>query len=128
MNVDFHSCIHDWCFQKGMKEQYMRCKEASEDGRTCYNPTIRYGSTTGGRPAKHPYNDIAGWCQQLFPTSIYGGTATYKLVKGNHKGWGDYFGAPYMMKQIHIGVIVKMENGRIQPLMQDLVPVGMVIC
>ena len=91
MNVGFHSCIHDWCFQKGTKEQYTRCKEASEDGRTCYNPTIRYGSTIGGRPAKHPYNDIAGWCQQLFPTSIYGGTATYKLVKGNHKGPGGLF-------------------------------------
>ena len=84
VNVNFHSCIHDWCFQKGTKEQYTRCKKASEDGRTCYYPTIRYGSTTGGRPAKHPKNDIAGWCQQLFPTSIYGGTATYNIKIERH--------------------------------------------
>ena len=41
MNVGFHLCIDDWCLQKGTNEQYTRCKEASEDGQTCYNPTIR---------------------------------------------------------------------------------------
>ena len=78
MNLGFHLCIRDWCLQSCTKEQYTRCKAASEDGRTCYNPTIRYGSSTwDGHPAKHKLNDIAGWCQQLFPTSLYGGTATY---------------------------------------------------
>ena len=76
MNVGFHLCIHDWCFQKGTKEQYTRCKKASEDGRTCYYPTIRYGSTIGGNPSKHGNNNILNWCLQLFPTSIKG-IATY---------------------------------------------------
>ena len=84
--VGFHSCVDEWGFQKGTNQQYTRCKTVSKDGRTCYNPTIRYGSTTGGYHAKHGSNDIAGWCQQLFPTSIYGGTATYIKVEGNHKG------------------------------------------
>ena len=45
-------------------------------------------STTGGSPAKNSKNDIAGWCQQLFPTSTYGGTATnnIKIERHNHKG------------------------------------------
>ena len=76
MNVDFNSCIHDWCLQKGPNQQYTRCKTVSKDGRTCYNPTIRYGSTIGGHPAKHKLNDIDDWCRQLFPTSIKG-IATY---------------------------------------------------
>ena len=82
MNVGFHLCIHDWCFQKGTKEQYTRCKKASEDGRTCYYPTIRYGSTIGGNPYKHGNNNILNWCLQLFPTSIKG-IATYN----NHNSW-----------------------------------------
>ena len=82
MNVGFHLCIHDWCYQKGTKEQYTRCKEVSEDGRTCYNPTIKYGSTIGGYPAQNDpgQNDQLEWCQQLlFPTTI--GTATYSNTK-----------------------------------------------
>ena len=75
--VGFHSCVDEWCFQKGTNQQYTRCKTVSKDGRTCYNPTIKYGSTTGGSPGKHPFNNIAAWCQQLFPNSIYGGTVTY---------------------------------------------------
>ena len=60
MNLGFHLCIRDWCLQSGTKEQYTRCKAASEDGRTCYNPTIRYGSTIGGHPTNHIHlcNDI----------------------------------------------------------------------
>ena len=86
MKVGFRLCINDWCFQKGTKEQYTRCKKVSKDGRTCYNPTIRYGSTTGGSPAKHQNNDIARWCQQLFPFSIWGGggTATYNIKIERH--------------------------------------------
>ena len=78
--VDFHSCVDEWCFQKGTNQQYTRCKTVSKDGRTCYNPTIRYGSTIGGRPALtvlHPESYISDWCKQLFPSSIQG-TATYK--------------------------------------------------
>ena len=81
MYVGFQSCILDWCYQKGTREQYTRCKEVSEDGQTCYNPTIRYGSTIGGYPTKYVRtNNILEWCQQLFPKSTHG-TATYSNVK-----------------------------------------------
>ena len=81
MNVGFHKCIHNWCFQKGTKEQYTRCKKVSEDGRTCYNPTIRYGSTIGGHPTNHG-NGISKWCKQLFPHSIViRGNATFSNIK-----------------------------------------------
>ena len=120
MNVGFHLCIHDWCFQKGTKEQYTRCKKASEDGRTCYYPTIRYGSTIGGNPYKHGNNNILNWCLQLFPTSIKG-IATYNnhtswYSKANYSTTAGALGVMDMMKTIIIGVIGKMENGRIQHL------------
>ena len=84
MNLGFHLCIDDWCFQKGTKEQYTKCEKASEDGKTCYKPTIRYGSTIGGTPTKQTNrnNDIFNWCKQLFPTSIKG-IASYNTEKTN---------------------------------------------
>ena len=82
----FHQCIKKWCYQKGTKQQYTKCKSVSKDGKTCYLPEIRYGSTVGGRPVKYPTNNILQWCKQLFPTSTRG-TATYsnsrKLNTGN---------------------------------------------
>ena len=81
MNLGFQRCVNDWCYQHGTNQQYTKCKNASEDGRTCYNPTIRYGSTIGGYPAEHPKNDILEWCRQLFPTST--GTAIYSRTVNN---------------------------------------------
>ena len=83
MNIGyFHLCTRDWCLQSGTKEQYTRCEEASEDGRTCYSPTIRYGSTIGGHPTKHTNTIIREWCQQLFPTLHYGDfSVTYSDIK-----------------------------------------------
>ena len=73
----FHLCLKKWCYQKGTKQQYTKCKSVSKDGNTCYQPEIRYGSTVGGYPGKHPSTDnILQWCKQLFPTSSHG-TATY---------------------------------------------------
>ena len=83
--VGFHSCVDEWCFQKGTNQQYTRCKTVSKDGRTCYNPTIRYGSTIGGTPAKHQNNNILQWIQQLFPTAIIC-TATYNIEKKSGHG------------------------------------------
>ena len=88
MNVDFNSCIHDWCLQKGPNQQYTRCKTVSKDGRTCYNPTIRYGSTIGGKPGGiaggpgkgYVYGDSTDWCRSLFPTAeIIRGTVKYMV-------------------------------------------------
>ena len=84
VNVNFHSCIHDWCYQKGTKGQYTRCATVSNDGRTCYNPEIRYGSTIGGKPGgtrdTGGYEPTTEWCRQLFPTTkILKGTVKYRV-------------------------------------------------
>ena len=55
-NIDFRPCINNWCYQHGTKEQYTRCKRVSNNGRTCHNPEIRYGTTVGGKPG--------GWMMQ----------------------------------------------------------------
>jgi len=86
----FHQCIKKWCYQKGTKHQYTKCKSVSKDGKTCYLPEIRYGSTVGGRPAKHSNNNILQWCKQLFPTST-GGTATYSNSRKLNTGKGAVF-------------------------------------
>ena len=69
MNLGFQRCVNDWCYQHGTNEQYTKCKNASEDGRTCYNPIIRYGSTIGGHPTNHG-NGILTWCEQLCTTLV----------------------------------------------------------
>ena len=85
-------CIHDWCLQSGTKQQYTKCKRASEDGRTCYNPTIKYGSNVG-----YPFQSVFTqhkwtyntWCQQLFPASnnIKGRVSFKKVEQGNPLYW-----------------------------------------
>ena len=91
MNVDFNSCINNWCYQHGTMGQYTRCKSVSNNGRTCHNPEIKYGSNIGGKPGgiwhgpnqvmNLPMNVPTKWCKQLFPTTpkIYG-TALYKVT------------------------------------------------
>ena len=86
----FHQCIKKWCYQKGTKQQYTKCKSVSKDGKTCYLPEIRYGSTVGGRPVAHPHNNILQWCKQLFPTSTRG-TATYSNSRKLNTGKGPVF-------------------------------------
>ena len=103
MNVDFNSCINNWCYQNGTRGQYTRCKSVSNNGWTCHYPEIRYGYTVGGKPGGTfefsrwgDWEDGAGgrlggkgrgeggileWCRQLFPTtSIFRGTSTYKVI------------------------------------------------
>ena len=84
--IGFNSCLitlNKWCLQSGTNQQYTTCDRASEDGRTCYNPQIKYGylhaysynhnsyyGKTGGYPVNNGNNDYGGykqWCQQLFP-------------------------------------------------------------
>ena len=83
MNVDFRSCINNWCYQHGTMGQYTRCKRVSNNGRTCHNPEIMYGSTVGGKPGGWMFGGVLStkWCQQLFPTtSITRGTVIYKVT------------------------------------------------
>ena len=80
MNVDFRSCINNWCYQNGTMGQYTRCKRVSNNGRTCHNPEIRYGTTVGGKPGGYMGYGTE-WCKQLFPTtSITGSTVINKVT------------------------------------------------
>ena len=59
--------------------QYTRCKSVSNNGRTCHNPEIKYGSTIGGKPGGN--NGGNDWCKQLFPTtSISTSTFAFKVT------------------------------------------------
>ena len=74
--LGFKRCVNNWCYQHGTNDQYTKCQNASEDGRTCYKPTIRYGTAIGGRPQYpnlgnyqpvYERNVTKTWCHQLFP-------------------------------------------------------------
>ena len=70
MNVDFRSCINNWCYQHGTMGQYTRCKGVSNNGRTCHNPEIKHGSAIGGKPGGALWGHVAFagttfWCKQL---------------------------------------------------------------
>ena len=95
MNLGFQPCVNNWCYQHGTNEQYTKCQNASEDGRTCYKPTIRYGTAIGGRPRyPGPYDIVRDamtlWCRQLFPEyNMLTGYASYNLGQNyeSYKGW-----------------------------------------
>ena len=62
----FAKCQNKWCLQKGLtKPQHTKCESVTNNGQTCNNPEIKYGTTTGGLPAKHRYNNYEIWCEQL---------------------------------------------------------------
>ena len=92
--------MDDWCYQEGTSQQFTKCESASSDGKTCYHPEIRYGSTVGGRPAKfssYPkdVDEIFQWCKQLFSTPTHG-DATYSNSSSLNVGkgaliWGSHF-------------------------------------
>ena len=74
-NGMFTKCVpfvkNQWCKQNGpTKPQYTMCESVTNNGNTCLNPQIRYGTTTGGIPTKRERNsnmdtDMKTWCQQL---------------------------------------------------------------
>ena len=54
-----------WCPQAGTKEQSTRCESVGNEGKTCNNPFIKYGTRENGVPGSHGGNDFALWCTQL---------------------------------------------------------------
>ena len=93
----FRNCVNKWCLQAGTDGQYTKCNSASSDGKTCYNPQIRFGSTVGGRPVKSCcYSDVAHsetlliWCKQMFPKAMKG-TAVYSSDPSLNSGKGAVF-------------------------------------
>ena len=90
--------------------QYTLCARVSEDGRTCYNPSISYGylnvygynhnsyRKTGGYPVNNGNNQCRNnycykqWCQQLFPKkTIISSSVTYDAYNKP----SNYMGALY---------------------------------
>ena len=62
----FAKCQNKWCLQKGLqKPQYTKCESVENKGKTCINPEIKYGTTTGGLPIEYSLNDYEKWCEQL---------------------------------------------------------------
>jgi hypothetical protein len=59
-------CFHTTnVLQVGTKSQYTRCESIANNGYTCINPIVTYGTVTNGVPATHPGNDFVTWCKQL---------------------------------------------------------------
>jgi len=97
----FSQCVKEWdpnqwCLQQGLTiPQHTRCESVTNNGNTCVNPTIKYGSTEEGIPQNHespplvaiydPYqNSWQKWCEQLGGTykSHTLGQRTGFLLKG----------------------------------------------
>lgn len=59
-----------WCKQVGPTEQYTRCGDVQDAGKTCINPEIKYGTNAGGIPQalgdpQFVSDSLDAWCQQL---------------------------------------------------------------
>ena len=62
----FSDCNNQWCLQQGLnKPQHTMCESVTNNGDTCINPQIKYGSVEGGIPTEHVKNDYDKWCDQL---------------------------------------------------------------
>ena len=50
----FAKCQNEWCIQKGLqKPQHTKCESVTNNAKTCNNPEIKYGTTTGGLPKEY---------------------------------------------------------------------------
>ena len=50
----FSDCNNQWCLQQGLnKPQHTKCESVTNNGYTCNNPQIKYGSVEGGIPREH---------------------------------------------------------------------------
>ena len=62
----FSNCDGTWCLQDGLtKPQYTRCESITNDGETCVNPEVKYGTSPIGVPREHRSNEYDKWCHQL---------------------------------------------------------------
>ena len=62
----FAKCQNEWCLQKGLqKPQHTKCELVTNNGKTCNNPEIKYGTTKGGFPYKNSRGNYEKWCDQL---------------------------------------------------------------
>ena len=62
----FSDCDNQWCLQQGLnKPQHTKCESVTNNGDTCINPEIKYGSVEGGIPRAFNNNGLDKWCNQL---------------------------------------------------------------
>ena len=62
----FSDCVTNWCPQADLTyPQYTQCESISNDGSTCYNPQVKYGTSPVGFPYAHNDNDYNKICEQL---------------------------------------------------------------
>ena len=62
----FTNCQNEWCLQKGLrKPQHTKCESVTNNGKTCNNPEIKYGTTIEGFPYKNSSGNYEKWCEQL---------------------------------------------------------------
>ena len=62
----FSDCNTQWCLQQGLNlPQHTKCELVTNNGKTCNNPQIKYGSVEGGIPVENDGNDYDKWCDQL---------------------------------------------------------------
>lgn len=76
----------EWCLQTGLtKPQHTRCQSIENNGDTCINPEIKYGTSPVGIPKEHSNNDYNKWCEQLggIYESHATGTRTGYALYGN---------------------------------------------
>ena len=99
----FAKCQNKWCLQKGLqKPQHTKCESVTNNGKTCNNPEIKYGTVSGGLPWEYSSNYYVKWCEQLGGRyrSHTTGTRTGYIVYGCHgaddpgywkwcNSWGD---------------------------------------
>ena len=65
VRMSFEACIGRSCTMRGIEGQGTRCEVSRDEGLTCINPVISYGSVVGGIPHEHPDNDYALWCTSM---------------------------------------------------------------
>ena len=88
----FSDCNNQWCLQQGLnKPQHTKCESVTNNGNTCNNPQIKYGSVEGGIPMTHNGNDYVKWCNQLGGAydSHTEGSRTGYCVFGSSGGYDD---------------------------------------
>ncbi|MEE2643469.1 MAG: DUF4215 domain-containing protein [Myxococcota bacterium] len=65
VRMSFEACIGRSCMMRGIEGQGTRCEVSRDEGLTCINPVISYGSVVGGIPHEHPENDYLRWCTSM---------------------------------------------------------------
>ena len=64
----FERCVENWCPQANTNQQFTRCESITNDGHTCINPEVRYGTVSGGIPGQ--LNGHQRWCEQIFESAV----------------------------------------------------------